>query len=380
MESSDDLYRRLQRHLDRMPIPFPATEGGAEIRLLKQLFTPEEAKIALALSAVAEPAEKIHKRLRDPGLPLEQLKETLAAMARKGSIMGGRALYRGKPCMGYSKAPLVVGMYEFQVDRLTRDFVDAFRSYGDSGFDNPIVTRKTSQMRTVPINVDVSQPGAVARYDDIMGYVRNARGPFGVMNCVCRQEQAIVGHACETTDVIDTCLTMGASAVYMQRIGRARLVGREELLQVLSKAEERGLVLQPQNAQEPEFICCCCGDCCGVLRSARKMPQPAQFFKTNFQARVDAALCRGCGTCTKRCPMDAVTLDEERARVDSGRCIGCGLCSTTCTRQAIRLHPKDARWTPPRDADRMYQKIMIERYGPVRTLAMAARIKLGLRV
>jgi Na+-translocating ferredoxin:NAD+ oxidoreductase subunit B len=380
MVPQDDVYRRLQRHLDRMPIPFPATDSGAEIRLLEQLFTPEEAAIALALSAVAEPVEKIHRRLRNTGIAREQLEEKLAAMARNGCIMAGRASHRGKACTGYHKAPLVVGMYEFQVDRLTKPFVEAFRSYGDAGFQNPIVTKKTSQMRTVPINVEVGQPGAIARYDDILGYVRGAHGPFGVMNCVCRQEQALYGHTCETTDVLDTCLTMGASAVYMQRIGRARLVRREEFLEVLSKAEEKGLVLQPQNAQEPQFICCCCRDCCGVLQSARKMPRPAELFKTNFLALVDAASCQGCGTCVKRCPMDAVTLDEKRAVVDRDRCIGCGLCSSRCARHAIRLHPKDTRWTPPHDSDRMYQKIMIERYGPVRTLAMAVRVKLGMKI
>ena len=45
-----DLYRRLQRHLDNAPIPLPASPSGAELRLLKHLFTPQEAEIALSLS------------------------------------------------------------------------------------------------------------------------------------------------------------------------------------------------------------------------------------------------------------------------------------------------------------------------------------------
>ena len=44
----DELYRELQRHLDRMPVAYPATESGVEIRILKQLFTPEEARLALS--------------------------------------------------------------------------------------------------------------------------------------------------------------------------------------------------------------------------------------------------------------------------------------------------------------------------------------------
>ena len=42
---SNEVYRALQRHLDRMPVPFPATESGVEIRILKQLFTADEARL-----------------------------------------------------------------------------------------------------------------------------------------------------------------------------------------------------------------------------------------------------------------------------------------------------------------------------------------------
>ena len=49
-----DLYRKLQRHLDRMPVAFPPTESGVEIRILQRLFTPDEARMALCLSAIPE--------------------------------------------------------------------------------------------------------------------------------------------------------------------------------------------------------------------------------------------------------------------------------------------------------------------------------------
>jgi hypothetical protein len=47
MASEADVYRRLQQHLDRMPVGFPATRSGVEIRILRQLFSPEAAEIAL---------------------------------------------------------------------------------------------------------------------------------------------------------------------------------------------------------------------------------------------------------------------------------------------------------------------------------------------
>ena len=47
--SDDAVYRALQRHLDGMPVGFPETTSGAESRILKQLFSPGEARIAVQL-------------------------------------------------------------------------------------------------------------------------------------------------------------------------------------------------------------------------------------------------------------------------------------------------------------------------------------------
>ena len=46
---SEDVYRELAQRLDAIPNGFPATESGAELRLLAKIFTPEEAELAGAL-------------------------------------------------------------------------------------------------------------------------------------------------------------------------------------------------------------------------------------------------------------------------------------------------------------------------------------------
>ena len=45
-----DVYKRLAKHLDNLPASFPATDSGVELRILKHLFTPEEADAATAVS------------------------------------------------------------------------------------------------------------------------------------------------------------------------------------------------------------------------------------------------------------------------------------------------------------------------------------------
>ncbi|HNU92964.1 MAG TPA: hypothetical protein PKO25_13915, partial [Spirochaetota bacterium] len=63
-QGEEDVYIRLRGAIDRMPIGYPATESGVEIKLLKKLFTPIEARIALALGMLPEPVSRIHRRLK----------------------------------------------------------------------------------------------------------------------------------------------------------------------------------------------------------------------------------------------------------------------------------------------------------------------------
>lgn len=234
-----------------MSIAFPATRTGVELRLLKHLFSPVEAKIALAMSSRPEPVEKIRRRLKGIPITPEALRAALDTMARKGAIVGGRGTRGGKPVPAFGMTPLVVGMFELQVDRLTKEFVEDIHAYQDEAFPNPILTRKTSQMRTVPINARVGEPGAVGRYDDIRGHIRETNGPFGVMNCICRQAQNLLGHTCTSSETNETCLSIGRSAVYLQRLGRGSEMprapsrSRSRLLQRSSLAHAVEVALDP---------------------------------------------------------------------------------------------------------------------------------------
>ena len=45
-----DVYERLAQHLDDMPAGYPSTESGVEMRILRRLFTPEDAELTLHLT------------------------------------------------------------------------------------------------------------------------------------------------------------------------------------------------------------------------------------------------------------------------------------------------------------------------------------------
>ena len=369
---SDQIYQELRSHLDRGPVPFPVTGSGVEIRILKQLFTPEEARAALWLSAIPEPLKRIQRRAQ-AGIGREQLGGTLDLMAAKGVI--NKLPAKSGPV--YFKAPLVVGMYESQVDRLTPEFELDVRAYLGEAFGRALHSTRTPQMRTVPVNKSIKVEHAVASHNDIRHFVEASPGPFAALNCICRQGKDLTGEPCRHTQARRNCLMIGMAATMMTERGLARPVSKEEMLELLEEADREGLVLQPQNTQNPMFVCVCCGCCCGVLTSAKRLPRPAEFFQTDFVAELDQEACQSCGVCETRCQMDAIASNDGPPKVLAERCIGCGLCVTTCPSGAARLLRKEGRKPPPSDTMALYSTLFQERYGKLGATAVMAGHLLG---
>lgn len=371
---AEDLYRRLQQHLDRMPVGFPATESGVEIRILKHLFTPRQAAVALELSAIPEPAPVIHRRLR-PAMSLDECVEALEEMAARGLVQ--RVPLEGKP--HYGKLPFAVGMYERQVNRLTPEFERDAREYLLGAFREANFTTKTTQMRTVPVNKAIEIERGVATYDDIREHVMRSAGPFAVMNCICRQGKDLLGEPCRQTSLRENCLMIAVAAEVMVEQGAARFISRGQMVQLLDEADREGLVLQPENTRSPLFVCCCCGCCCGVLGAAKLFSRPADYFSATYCAFADANACNGCFTCETRCQMDAISRADSVARVDDARCIGCALCVTTCPSGAMRLRKRDVQKAPPADTRELFVKLLKERYGPLGAVKIVGRKLAGMK-
>jgi len=372
-----DIYRELQRHLDQMPVPFPATDTGVEISLLKRLFDEEEANIALKLSAIPEGIDRIHRRFKEGEITKETLRAKLDGLFDKGAIM---ALPDPKKGRMYQKAPLAIGIFEFQVDHITKELAEDFFQYEEDGFAEALLGAKTKQMRTIPVHVDIEPEFLIGSYDNARALIEDSPGPFGVMNCVCRQARQKLGESCSQTDVMETCFTLGDSAKFMKEKGVAREISREEIISLITRAESEGMVLQPANAKSPEFICCCCGCCCGVLTAAKKFPRPAEFIQSNFFARIDPEKCTACGECMEICQMEALVSVNNHTEVLLSHCIGCGNCLNVCSSKAISLVKKEQETVPPKDKDEMYKKMMIERFGVLGALKMMGKAALGKKI
>ncbi len=371
----DSLYRRLQQHLDRMPVAFPATSSGIEIRILERLFTPEEAEIALELSAIPEPAAVIHKRVASR-MTLPELTAKLDSMSAKGIALAHPM--DGQLC--YGKLAYVIGMYERQLKTLTAEYEREHRQYVEEAFGAALHTGKTTQLRVVPVNQRIAVERGISTYDQIRDHVESSPGPFGTLTCICRHGADLLGQSCNQTAQRDNCLMIGPAAKWAVASGRGQAATREEILALLDTADRDGLVLQPENTKSPMFVCCCCGCCCGVLTSAKRLPAPADFFSSNFYAVVDPEVCASCGACETRCQMEAISSPDGKAVVDRSRCIGCALCLTTCPSGALRLVPNDHPKLPPDDAKALYLRMFQDRFGLAGMAELGAGKLLGRKI
>jgi Na+-translocating ferredoxin:NAD+ oxidoreductase subunit B len=338
----NDVYEQLANFFDELPAGYPRTEGGAEMRILRKLFSPEEAELCLHLTLLPEPARVVAYRA---GRPEVEITSMLDEMVRKGLIYATHS--PAKP-PEYMAMHFVVGFWEGQVNRLDRELVEDFEAYLPHFVDYD-VWKKAPQLRTIPVGESIPINTGALPYERVEKII-HSHTTFSINNCICRQEMEILGKGC--SKLMEACLALGSTAHNLVEAGRGRFISQSEALAILKQAEQQGLVLQPANNQKPLYICMCCGCCCGVLRTLKLHPHPASIAQSTYFASIDENLCSGCGTCLERCPMDALSLSDGFAELDAWRCIGCGLCVVGCDTGALTLFrkPESEQRPVPKDA------------------------------
>jgi Na+-translocating ferredoxin:NAD+ oxidoreductase subunit B len=375
--SPDETYRLLQRHLDHQAVGFPAVRSDADIKLLQFLFTPDEAKVALQLSYHPQPQDAVITAAVE-NFPAETAVSLLESSFQKGAI--GWKLRDG--VSHWYLLPLYVGIFEAQDGNPSREFLAAAGPYMKSlGYVKSLLAVAPSQMRTIPINKSVSVNHSVATYDQVRSLVKNSKGPFVVFNCTCRVMKKMQGHACKQTGRLETCLGMGDMAAMLLRRNHGREITAEEAIALVQQNEEDGLVLQPANERNPEFICSCCGCCCSMLQLQKRLPYPLEYWTTNYYAKVNADACVQCGACVKRCQVGALSLDgpDGKAAIEAKRCIGCGLCVSACPKKAITLFKKEAETVPPEDREKLLETIAKNKPGRIGQWGRVAKVALRIR-
>ncbi len=198
--------------------------------------------------------------------------------------------------------------------------------------------------RVIPINQSVSNFDNIVLPSEIVRRLIDRAGRRWLMNeCLCR-----AAHHCSNYPVKLGCIFLGsATETIPQKLGRE--VARTEALEHLEKCEAAGLVhlvghfrLDAMVLDATPFtsllsICNCC-ECCCIFKI---MPQVHSRIGSSLKGLDGVTVkvgneCRGCGTCTEACFVEAISLTGSTAQI-SDQCRGCGRCVRRCPNEAITL-------------------------------------------
>ncbi|MHC1770340.1 MAG: ATP-binding protein [Flexilinea sp.] len=347
-----DVHHLLAKYLDALPAGYPPTEDGVEIRILRKLFSAEEAALALHLNLLGDEVRVIAFKA---GQPPEKVADLLGKMEQKGLISVSHS--PGKPPT-YAISQFVIGFYEGQVNKLDVETATLFEAYAPIWWQQG-PWKKLPQIRTIPVMEAIPITSEVMPYEQA-GEILRSKSQIAVRNCICRQEQELLGKGCGKP--MEVCLSFDGAARNTVETGKGRMISLEEALAILDRARTAGLVLQPSNSQKPIILCACCSCCCGVLRHIKNETNPGDLVANPFVACHEADSCIACGSCVEVCPMAALTLDAGNViHFDQIRCIGCGLCISVCPSEAMQLVRKPPAEQPKTPKDTLGTYIGVAR-------------------
>ncbi|MFW9771418.1 MAG: 4Fe-4S binding protein [Candidatus Thorarchaeota archaeon] len=331
-----DSYEKLREFLDQFPIGFRKTRSGVELKILKRLFTEEEAELTTFLTIRPEQARTIARRT---GKDLYQIKKKLESMAKRGLIFRTR---RENKTL-YNAIPFMIGLYEYSIKKIDKELAKFFNEYYNTAGLEEMGASDVPGFKVIPLQETIQPDTTLFPYQKLQESIRNSR-VISVTDCICRKEAQLLGEGCNYP--IETCLSFGVAAEYYIENGIGRRITFEEAIQILKKADEAGLVHAGANSKHLSNICNCCPCCCGSMKGMTQFGQDKhKFMNAIFESTIEKELCVACGSCIERCPVKAISL-EDIAIVDRDLCLGCGLCASVCPEQAIILKLRDDREEP----------------------------------
>lgn len=324
---SIDTYKKLAERLDALPNGFPATDDGAELRLLACIFSPQEAEFACQLSDGLETPSQIAERI---GGDAKELRNDLKSMAKKGLIKAA-AVDHG---LGYGLLPFVVGIYEYQIGRIDEKMARLFEDYYLQAFSK-LMEIKPQVHRVIPVHETIKAGMEVRPYESAVEIIESMQS-WGVMDCICRKQKALIGDPCQHP--LEVCMAFSERAGAFVNNEVIRSLSKQEAYDVLQHAAQAGLVHTVSNNQQGVwYICNCCTCSCGILRGMAELGIANVVAASAFVNVVDEELCTGCENCVDLCQFNAITMDMGLAVVNQVRCVGCGVCVLGCDAGALTL-------------------------------------------
>ena len=345
-------YERLREILDAHPATAPKAKSIDEI--LRLLFTPEEAALAVQMSFKYKSVSKIAGAT---GVTEDNAKKHLESMANKGIIYSRNK--EGEKF--YGLLPLIPGVFEFPFMKsggtpIHKRLGELWEEYHHEALGASFAGQPTPLMRVVAVEKSIKAENRVHPYEEVRNFIRNANY-IALTQCACRVSVA----KCDKPK--EVCLIFEDVGEFLVERGFARHISKDEGMKVLDEAEKAGLVHTSNNSSDKALLICnCCPCCCTVLRGMTQLKHPHAFEPSRFEARVISENCNGCAICAEeRCPMKTIEMKDGVAVVNAADCIGCGLCVSGCPMDAIVLEERKQLPAIPATVTEMGAKVLQEK-------------------
>lgn len=358
---NDLVYHALAERLNREPVGIKINE--AMMALLRRLYTESEALVGSHFPAVPIRIDKIAAMT---GMSGDELLPILENMAQKGLVID---LPR-RDTVYYSLAPIMIGFFEYTFMR-TREETDIralaqlFTTYFDDREAREMMAGVETRMertlvyeRFIPAAVETE----VLPYERASELIRQAGGG-AISLCACRHKASHMGKACDAP--LDVCTTLYPAAEWIIRRGLGRAATVEELLEVLDRAEELGLVHNCDNVMnQPAYLCHCCSCCCVVMTTITEYGK-YPTHPSNFIPALELDVCTNCGICADRCPIKVMVMGDDDGNefpaFNQNLCLGCGVCASSCPSGAITMERRTKLHIPPKTARERNNLILAEK-------------------
>lgn len=326
--------------------------------VIKACYSEEQAAL---LTGMPFSPKNVRELAAKKGIDPAELALALDAMAQKGLVFrmkNGEELF-----YGLNDGFLVFLRSSFwpgRTDEDSRRLAPKVNAYFHTGLFDHYEGIRTRGLRAIPLetSIDINAGKTILPYEDVVK-VLEEQSEFCVAVCPCRHRKNLDPASPDCKYSTENCLHFGTLARYMVENELGRVITKQEARDILKQAAEEGLVHGISNwLTGVDTICNCCKCCCMWFESFHVLRHAKSMDASNFIVSVKAETCKACGLCVKRCPMEALSLqDSPQAKnkkgkvsiLEADRCIGCGVCAYKCPTGSLALISRGTETAPPQD-------------------------------